>query len=87
VTHAPADGDPRVRVALARLSVRDQEILLLVAWDGLDRAGIARVLGCSNAVVRLRLHRARQRFAEAYAAIGSKPAKGVHDIEEGISHV
>jgi RNA polymerase sigma factor (sigma-70 family) len=54
-----------VRSALARLSDRDREVLLLAAWDDLNRSEIAQVLGCSEPNVSLRLHRARRRFAAA----------------------
>ncbi len=57
--------------ALSSLSQRDQEVLLLVAWDGLDRAGAAQVLGVSATVFSLRLHRARRRLARALAAPGT----------------
>jgi len=58
-----------VQAALASLSERDREILLLSVWDDLDRAAIADVLGCSQANVNLRLHRARRRFAAAVDAL------------------
>lgn len=52
-----------VFAALARLSERDRELLLLLAWDDLDHAAIGRVVGCSTGAVAVRLHRARRRFA------------------------
>jgi RNA polymerase sigma-70 factor (ECF subfamily) len=52
-----------IAIALARLSERDREVLLLSVWDDLDRAAIATVIGCSRANVSVRLHRARRRFA------------------------
>ena len=54
--------------ALARLSRLDQEVLLLVAWDGLDRAQAARVLGITTGLFSVRLHRARRRLKRALAA-------------------
>ena len=48
--------------AMRRLTPRDQEILQLVAWDGLDLTGLARVLGCSSTAAATRLHRARRRL-------------------------
>jgi RNA polymerase sigma-70 factor, ECF subfamily len=51
--------------ALARLSEREREALLLVAWEGLDAKAAAQVLGCSVATFRVRLHRARRRVARA----------------------
>jgi RNA polymerase sigma factor (sigma-70 family) len=53
--------------ALSALSERDREILLLHAWEGLNRREIGAVLGCSMANVSVRLHRARTRFAAAFA--------------------
>jgi len=49
--------------ALARLDEADRELVTLVAWEQLDRDQIAAMLGCSRAAVRVRLHRARRRFA------------------------
>lgn len=57
-----------VRHALAGLPERDREVLLLHAWEGLDRQQIAIVLGCSLSNASVRLHRARRRFAAALAA-------------------
>lgn len=48
--------------AMRRLSPRDQEILQLVAWEGLDLTGLSRVLGCSSTAAAMRLHRARRRL-------------------------
>ncbi|MDA0635141.1 sigma-70 family RNA polymerase sigma factor [Nonomuraea sp. MCN248] len=48
----------------------DRELLSLIAWEGLDRQQIASVLGMSRNAVRIRLHRARRRFARALAEAG-----------------
>ncbi|MEV0148732.1 MULTISPECIES: sigma-70 family RNA polymerase sigma factor [unclassified Nonomuraea] len=45
----------------------DRELLSLVAWEGLSREEIATVLGLTRNAVRVRLHRARKRFARALA--------------------
>jgi RNA polymerase sigma-70 factor, ECF subfamily len=58
----------RVAEAFARLSEQDRELLLLVAWEELDAAAVARVLRCSVNAARIRLHRARRRFARALAS-------------------
>jgi RNA polymerase sigma-70 factor, ECF subfamily len=55
--------------ALALLSERDQEVLVLVAWDGLDRAQAAEVLGISTGAFAVRLHRARRRLVRQRDAI------------------
>jgi RNA polymerase sigma-70 factor (ECF subfamily) len=65
----PITADPalaaagRLGKALLHLSANDREILLLIAWDELTPQQAARVLGCSAATARVRLHRARKRFA------------------------
>jgi RNA polymerase sigma factor (sigma-70 family) len=51
-----------VHEALARLTPRDREVLLLAEWEGLTPAEIAAVLGCLTVTARGRLHRARSRF-------------------------
>jgi RNA polymerase sigma-70 factor (ECF subfamily) len=60
-------GEPELLGALAKLSDRDREILLLVAWEDLDPASAAAALGCSRATFAVRLHRARRRLAAAMA--------------------
>jgi len=57
--------DPVLAHALAHLSDDDRELLCLIAWEGLGQQEAARVLGCTGAVLRLRLHRARKRLAAA----------------------
>ncbi|MEV4164532.1 RNA polymerase sigma factor [Nonomuraea dietziae] len=52
------------------LPADDRELLALVGWEGLERGEIAAVLGCSRNAVRIRLHRARKRFARALEAAG-----------------
>jgi RNA polymerase sigma-70 factor, ECF subfamily len=60
-------GDRAVATALATLSERDQEVLLLIAWEDLSPTQAATVLRCSPATLRVRLHRAKKRFAQALA--------------------
>ncbi len=59
--------------AMRRLSPRDQEILQLAAWDGLDLDALATVLGCSVGAAAMRLHRARTRL-ERLLEIGGHPS-------------
>lgn len=58
------DTSPLAR-AFASLNASDQELLSLVAWEGLTREELAVTLGTSRAVIRLRLHRARKRLRDA----------------------
>ena len=59
--------------AMRRLGPRDQEILQLAAWDGLDLEGLATVLGCSTGAAAMRLHRARTRL-ERLLQVGGHPS-------------
>ncbi|MFC7245293.1 RNA polymerase sigma factor [Catellatospora aurea] len=69
-TSPPADGPEGVREAFARLRPADRDLLTLVAVEGLSTAQVAVVHGCSHVAVRVRLHRARARFARELAAYG-----------------
>jgi RNA polymerase sigma factor (sigma-70 family) len=61
--------------ALQQLSGRDQEVLLLGAWEGLTPHELGIALGCSRTAAAVRLHRARRRFAAAYSrATAGDPA-------------
>ncbi len=60
-----AEADSRVSKAFAQLAETDREVLALVAWEGMTREEIATVLEIGRPAVRLRLHRARRRFAAA----------------------
>jgi RNA polymerase sigma-70 factor (ECF subfamily) len=64
-TPFPTGTEGPALVALRRLRPDDQELLRLVAWEGLSHAEIAVVLGVSINAVTIRLHRARRRFVEA----------------------
>lgn len=69
----PADlvtADLQVRAAFARLGARDRRILLLHAWEGLDGAALAEVLGVSRGGADAALSRARARLREAYEETG-----------------
>jgi RNA polymerase sigma factor (sigma-70 family) len=52
-----------VLAALAELPPKEREALQLCAWEGLAPADAARVVGCTAAAFRVRLHRARRRLA------------------------
>jgi len=61
--------------ALTRLNDADQELVRLVAWEGLDHAAIAATLGISANAVAIRLYRARKRFADEFATLNSAALK------------
>jgi len=73
-----------IAVALRKIPESDRELLALSAWEGLDAGQIATVLGCSRNAARIRLHRARRRFAAELSQCAAAPARytnatnGVH---------
>jgi RNA polymerase sigma factor (sigma-70 family) len=69
-----------VAAAFARLHDSDRELLALAAWEGLDPAEIATVLGCSRNAARIRLHRARKRLAREVHAERSSPGGSVRSL-------
>ena len=84
-TPAPAGGrgSARLRAALASLSERDRELLLLMAWEGLELRQAAEVLGVRPNTLAVRFHRARRRLSAALEA---------HEADDGserapIAHV
>ena len=70
-SYAPPEFDDesaRIAEAMRRLPPRQQELLALNAWEGLDCGEIATVLGCSRNAVRIRLFRARRRLSAELAS-------------------
>lgn len=61
--------DDAVAAALARMRSGDRAVLLLAYWEDLAPDEIAGILGSSINAARIRLHRARKRFAEIWASI------------------
>ncbi|WP_133980272.1 RNA polymerase sigma factor [Kribbella voronezhensis] len=64
----PMPDNTPAAIAFRSLSEPDQELLSLVAWEELDTAQIATALGITRNAVRIRLHRARKRFARSLTA-------------------
>ncbi|MGW2827346.1 RNA polymerase sigma factor [Streptomyces sp. NPDC001443] len=60
--------------ALAELPARHRDVLLLVAWGGLDYTETARSLGIPVGTVRSRLHRARTRLRGSGGSIDTQDA-------------
>lgn len=63
-----------IRTALSRLSERDQEVVMLAAWEELDAPAIAVALNISSATARVRIHRARRRLQPLLAEPIASPA-------------
>ncbi|MUL43040.1 sigma-70 family RNA polymerase sigma factor [Streptomonospora sp. PA3] len=78
----PEAADPglgEVGAVFRSLSEADREILSLSGWEGLDPGEIAIALGCTRGTARVRLHRARGRFARALRNAGVDVAGAVPD--------
>ena len=69
--------DEEVITALRRLKQRDQEVLMLTAWEELTAPQIAVTLGISVSAAEQRVHRAKRRLAKSLkpAAPGRSPGK------------
>ncbi|MET7400523.1 sigma-70 family RNA polymerase sigma factor [Dactylosporangium sp. NPDC005572] len=65
VPAAAPDLPEHVTRAFDALPEADRELLRLVAWEGLTTDELAVALDCTPNAVRIRLHRARQRFGAA----------------------
>lgn len=59
---SPSDRLDSALDALARLRSDDQEILRLIAWEGLSHAEVAVALGITPNAAAIRAHRARRRL-------------------------
>ncbi len=68
-----SDGPDDLEAALAGLAARDREIIYLHCWEDLAPAQIAVVLGCTPNAASIRLHRAKQRLAQALTEGGGRP--------------
>jgi RNA polymerase sigma-70 factor (ECF subfamily) len=64
--HEVIDRDAAL-VAFECLSEGDRELLCLIAWVDLTLEEVAKILSCSTAALRVRLHRARRRLESAFA--------------------
>ena len=65
-----AEASTAIGSAFGRLAPADRDLLMLVAVEGLSPGEIARVFGCTATTVRVRLHRARARFARELTVEG-----------------
>lgn len=91
VPEEPAHNDPSLQVieedsvrrALATLSTKDRELLLLAAWEELDGEQLARALGMSRGGAASALSRARSRFSAALAAQEDAAHEHTGQVQEG----
>ena len=80
-TSAMAAPTSPASLALDRLPAADQELLRLLAWDGLSQSEAGVVLGISANAVAIRLHRARKRFTDELLK-GSEPSRTLLPVED-----
>ncbi len=72
------DASATVLLALESLSPSDRELLSLIAWEQLSNAEVGFVLGCSEAAVRVRAHRARGRLGRAISRLQRQSTSDIH---------
>ncbi|MEV4112259.1 sigma-70 family RNA polymerase sigma factor [Nonomuraea sp. NPDC049695] len=77
VAEPPREDLSQLGRVFRALSEDDRELLALVAWERLDPGQIAKVLGISRNAVRVRLYRARKRFARGLAQAGIEYSRAV----------
>lgn len=63
-----------LKAGLAQLTPDDEELLRLVAWEGLGPAEVAVVLGLSTSAAGVRIHRARRRLRASLSASQAEDA-------------
>jgi RNA polymerase sigma-70 factor (ECF subfamily) len=78
-SHHPG-ADRALGEALQTLRERDREVLLLVAWEGLDARRAAAVIGCSERAFAMRLHRAREKLAAALGRVEPKETPAMEAV-------
>lgn len=78
-----ADERRMVLAALSRLRESDQEVLRLAVWEELPHREIARVVGCSEPSVAVRLHRARTRLGREIGKEEGRVGQEGHEPPEG----
>ena len=76
-------SDPALSKALAELSLEDQELVRLWAWEQLEPREIAVALGLSANAVSLRLSRARKKLAAAMTASRPEPPDDGRQDDDG----
>jgi RNA polymerase sigma factor (sigma-70 family) len=73
-----------VTAAIGRLSARDEEVLQLHLWEGLESREIGEVLGLPGAVVRPRLSRAKARLRQVLGS-DPTPAEQLHSGQQSVA--
>ncbi len=67
------DEGESLRSAFQQLDREDQEILMLVCVEELDRSEVAHMLGCEVGTVNVRLFRARARLRSCLSRMSAEP--------------
>jgi RNA polymerase sigma-70 factor (ECF subfamily) len=80
-TEPEPEGDVRVREALSRLRPAEADLLRLWAWEQLEPAEIAVVLGITPNAASVRLYRARGKLEDELGKTGR--ASGHEESREG----
>ena len=64
------DAQQGATAVFLKLSPREQELLQMIAWEGLSIDEVAEILECSKTAVAIRLVRGRRRLAALMRASG-----------------
>lgn len=75
--------DVELETALASLDETDRELLQLWAWEQLEPAEIAAVLGVSSNAISIRLHRAKAKLGEKLALVRKNQPRTGHSSHVG----
>lgn len=70
--------------AWSKLAPGEQEVLALVAWDGLSARDAAAVLGCQTGTYRMRLLRARRHLLHLLDRLPAAPPAGADPLPKGV---
>jgi RNA polymerase sigma-70 factor (ECF subfamily) len=90
-SHATSNGADRLilqddlKAALRDLRADDQEVLMLVAWQGFGIEQLSEAMGCSKAAASVRLHRARRRFARLLSRSDQQTVDTSHRVQRNHS--
>jgi RNA polymerase sigma factor (sigma-70 family) len=87
ITSRSDDGENRALQALATLTEKDREALMLIAWEGLTPAQAAVVLDEPAVRFRVRLHRAKRRIKTVLEQPStSRPHTITSSVCQGVTH-
>ncbi len=79
-----AQEEQQVIEAASRLKARDEEVLRLSVWEGLNHRQIASILDISDNAVKQRLHRAKKNLTREFNRLQASRSKSSAAQEGGV---